>query len=281
MKQEDVNQILNIIESSKDTSIRERKEVYQKKAFDSDSVEVLKQMSFFRGNLYGWYPFKKDGKVLIVGAECGYLTDFFSDKVDKVVVFEEDPVMFDICRKRNEDRENVSFLSREEIFSEEIKESFDYIICDHGLEKFGKELLTLLKILKTKDTIVFLSGANRLGMKYWNGSKSEGQTRVFEGFEQEYGQRQKRLYSRKEYVNLIQASSLCKEVVVYYPYPDEVFPIEVFSDLRLPKVGELNKSLRDFSPEKTELFQESEAFDVVIKEEEFPTFSNGFLFVLQ
>ena len=284
MERKDLDCIRSIIEQAKGMAASPKKEYFQKKSFDSDSVEVLKQLSFYRENLYRSFPFQKDDEVLILGAECGYLTDFFCEKVKKVTCVETDEAQREVCQLRNAGRENVSFcLGRtlEKVLNELEHHTFDVIICDGGLEKFGGALFSFLKEIKNPSTKVYLSGENRLGMKYWNGSQNSNYKKMFAGLETDYGKEEHRLYSRKEYLRLIEESKLFTSVDEYYPYPDTVFPVEIFSDERLPRVGELNKTLRDFSERKISLFRETEAFDVIVEEEEFPTFSVGLLFVLQ
>ena len=63
----------------------------------------------------------------------------------------------------------------------------------------------------------------------------------------------------------------------YYPYPDYKFPLKVFSDEYLPKVGELNTNLQNFDRDRMLLFDEAKAFDNIIREGLFPLYTNSFL----
>lgn len=69
---------------------------------------------------------------------------------------------------------------------------------------------------------------------------------------------------------------------IYYPYPNCDFPMKIYSDDYLPKMGELrNNRMRNFR-EKTCFFQEEEAFfNQVIEEGNFPVFSNAYLLVAE
>lgn len=69
---------------------------------------------------------------------------------------------------------------------------------------------------------------------------------------------------------------------LYYPYPNCDFPMKIYSDDYLPKMGELrNNRMRNFR-EKTCFLQEEEAFfNKVIEEGNFSVFSNAYLIVAE
>ncbi|MCR4674772.1 MAG: hypothetical protein K5675_07165 [Lachnospiraceae bacterium] len=283
MKQEELMRIQSIVEDGKNLSYSEKKEYFQTEAFHSESVSVLEQLSYYRENLYNWYPFQSSDRVLVLGCECGYLTDFLCQKVKKVVCVEQEKIFSDICNSRFHQYENFQMVIVDHLlsFAKDEKEEYDIIICDHGIEKYGEALFEVLKELCKSTTTVFVSGSNRLGMKYWNGAQTKQYPNLFAGLQQDYVKVEHRLYSRKEYIKLFARAGFVDDIYEYYPYPDEVFPTAIYSENRLPKVGELNKQLRDFSEKKVSFFKENEAFDVVIEQENFPEFSNGLLFVLQ
>lgn len=60
---------------------------------------------------------------------------------------------------------------------------------------------------------------------------------------------QRRTFSRPELEKIICSAGL-EEVQFYYPYPDYRFPMTVYSDDHLPKVGELWDNLRNFDQER-------------------------------
>ena len=55
----------------------------------------------------------------------------------------------------------------------------------------------------------------------------------------------------------------------------------IYSDEYLPKVGELRDNRRNFDRERYLLFDESKAYDSIIKDGLFPIFSNSYLVVIQ
>ena len=67
----------------------------------------------------------------------------------------------------------------------------------------------------------------------------------------------------------------------YYPYPDYKFPEVIYSDNYLPKLGELNNNIVNYDQERTVLFDETKAFNSVIKAGLFPEFCNSFLIIIE
>lgn len=68
----------------------------------------------------------------------------------------------------------------------------------------------------------------------------------------------------------------------FYPYPNCDFPMKIYSNDYLPKLGELrNNRMRNFKREMA-FFQEEEAFfERVIEEGKFPEFANSYLLVAE
>ncbi len=54
----------------------------------------------------------------------------------------------------------------------------------------------------------------------------------------------------------------------------------LFSDERLPKVGELSSNLQNFDRDRLLLFDEKKVFDTIIQEGQFPLFSNSYMLLL-
>ena len=58
-------------------------------------------LSPLRHNLFNWYPFKKEGSLLEIGAGYGQLTSLFAEKLDHVVAVEDSQSKCKIISKRN------------------------------------------------------------------------------------------------------------------------------------------------------------------------------------
>ena len=71
-----------------------------------------------------------------------------------------------------------------------------------------------------------------------------------------------------------------KEYSFYYPYPDYKFPTTVFSDKKLPKVGELYQNIRNFDRDRVMLFDEQKAFDMIIRDGAFSQYSNSYMVII-
>ena len=71
-----------------------------------------------------------------------------------------------------------------------------------------------------------------------------------------------------------------KDYAFYYPYPDYKFMTTVFSDKRLPAMGELSNNMRNYDRDRMLLFDEKHAFDGMVKDGLFPVFSNSYVAVL-
>ena len=65
-----------------------RPEDYEKVIYENLDWAVYYHLSNVRRNLLNWYPFKKEGSVLEIGAGCGAITGLLCDKCQKVTAVE-------------------------------------------------------------------------------------------------------------------------------------------------------------------------------------------------
>lgn len=66
----------------------------------------------------------------------------------------------------------------------------------------------------------------------------------------------------------------------YYPYPTLDFPVAIYSDSYLPKKGECVENYYNFKNARLELFDETDAFDEVVKSGMFQEFANCYMVVI-
>ena len=66
----------------------------------------------------------------------------------------------------------------------------------------------------------------------------------------------------------------------YYPYPTLDFPVAIYSDTYLPKNGECVEKYYNFEKARLELFDETDAFDEVIKSDMFRELANCYMVVV-
>ena len=104
-----------------------------------DYIEVIKQnnhypyhyfLSPLRKELFQWYPFKKEGSLLEIGASYGQLTPLFMEKVNRVVAVEDSESKCKIISKRAEDCEVIV----SDFNDIPLDEKFDYIILCNTFE---------------------------------------------------------------------------------------------------------------------------------------------------
>ncbi len=262
---------------------------YNEQIAQEKNWAILFALSHLRGNIIQWLPIKKTDKVLEIGAGTGALTDILSSLSQEVTATE---TSIDKCRilgKRLSERENISvYAGRIQEVKEALTQKYDWIILVDSFQKAYRQadgerpheaLLDMVKDLLTEHGQIVLASANRLGLRYFAGEQEELGKGYFSGIQGYDDQEKKKTFSRPE---LIQMAESCGYAVnrCYYPYPDHKLPMTMYSDEYLPKVGELWDNQRNFEKERYVLFDETKAFDNIIKDGLFPVFSNAFLLFL-
>ena len=89
-----------------------------------------------------------------------------------------------------------------------------------------------------------------------------------------------KMYSLNETKSAICQANL-KIRNIYYPYPDHRLTYSLYSDEYMPHTGELNVNLRNFWSDRLLNFDETRAFDVIIKDGKFRDFTNSYLLLLE
>lgn len=145
--------------------------------------------------------------------------------------------------------------------------------CGHSLDEllgYGERLLRVGgKLLFACD--------NRLGLKYLAGCQREPDGGYFSGIQGEDGER---LYLRKELQSKMESVKDRWECKLFYPYPNQYYPMSIYSDRYLPKMGELNANGIISEHARLSLFNEEKAYDTIIKEELYGEMANAFLLVM-
>ena len=149
--------------------------------------------------------------------------------------------------------------------------SISYMQSDHPFEDF----LKILKKHVKSDGRIVIAIENRLGMKYFAGCMEDHTSGFFDGIENYAKGGQARTFSRKGFEKLFDKVDIT-DYHFYYPYPDYKLPHTVFSDKRLPLPGECKDNIRNFDRDRLLLFNEENAYDGIIEDGDFPTFSNSY-----
>lgn len=253
------------------------------------SWPIFYHLSAARENIVRWLPIKKTDKVLEVGSGCGAITGAFTKLAGEVVSCDLSRKRSMINAQRHFDCDNLKIhVGNFTDVEKNLPTDFDYI-CLIGVFEYGQsyidsdtpfeDFLNILRKHLKKNGRIVIAIENRLGMKYLSGCKEDHVSRYFagiEGYEQGDGVR---TFSKAGLKKVFNACGE-KDYHFYYPYPDYKFMTTLFSDKRLPSVGELINNTRNFDQDRMQLFDEKKAFDAMVKDGIFDEYSNSYLVIL-
>ena len=251
---------------------------------------TLYHLSGERGNIIDWIPFDGTEKVLEIGAGPGAITGTLARKVREVTCVDLSRTRSRINAYRNRAQNNITIrVGNFEDIEPQLPDDYDYILLIgvfeystlyiHDTKPFHEELRRILLHLKKGGRIV-IAIENRLGLKYFAGCREDHTGKYFDGIEGYPDESAPaRTFSRAG-LEQIFADCGVREYHFYYPYPDYKFMTTLYSDLRLPKKGELTENIRNFDRDRLLLFDEKRGFDALIGEGMFPAFSNSYEVVI-
>lgn len=265
-------------------------ETYPEDEFDSVITKerdwaVLYHLSDIRKNIVNRLPIQKTDTVLEIGSGCGAVTGALAEMAGHVTCVELSEKRSRINATRNRKYDNVEILLGNFQTIEPELEKYDYVTLI-GVFEYGEAYINtdapyadFLKIakrhLKENGTLV-IAIENRLGLKYWAGCREDHNGMFFEGLEGYTNTKGIRTFSKPEWENMLDGAGF-QGVRFYYPYPDYKLPLQIFSDERLPRKGELNNNMNNYDRDRMELFDETKVFDTLIEDGVFPLFANSFL----
>nr|MCR5719439.1 class I SAM-dependent methyltransferase [Lachnospiraceae bacterium] len=257
---------------------------YKKIIEERLSWPVLYHFSELRENIASWLPINKSHKVLEVGSGCGAITGALSKMAGEVVSIDLSKRRCLINAYRHKDVSNLTIKVGNFCDVEKtLTEKFDFIcligVLEYGMLYIGTEdpfcdfIRILQKHLAPGGRIV-IAIENKLGLKYFAGCREDHLATFFSGIEDYPMQKSVRTFSDRGLKDIAnQCGYEDKDIHMYYPYPDYKFPHTLFSDRRLPKIGELKDNIRNFDNDRLMLFNEKLAFDMIIREGRFHEFS--------
>ncbi len=276
------DEILEIVRENADS-------VYGEIIEERKNWPVFYHLSHLRENIVNWIPVQKTDKVLEVGSGCGAITGALSAKAESVTCVELSKKRSLINAYRHPECDNVTIkLGNFQDIEPHLACDYDYIfligVFEYaqsyigGAEPFETFMAIMKKHLAPGGRLV-IAIENRFGLKYWAGCKEDHLGTYFDGIEGYPNGGGVRTFTRRALEEICRKNEI-EEYSFYYPYPDYKFMTTVFSDERLPKVGELSDNLRNFDRDRMELFDEKNVFDSLIQEELFPAFSNSYVLVI-
>ncbi|MCR5143845.1 MAG: hypothetical protein K6B67_00890 [Lachnospiraceae bacterium] len=133
-----------------------------------------------------------------------------------------------------------------------------------------KECLSLLK----QDGHVLINCYNRLGLRFFAGAPEEESNIYFEGVQDYPDVANKYTFSRREWIEMLNVLDV--EYRFYYPYPEHVNPIEIFSDVNVNNSC-YGKEVCNKVSRRYELFNEEKVFQELANNEVLQYFANSFL----
>ncbi len=253
------------------------------------SWPVMYHLSAQRENIVEFLPITKADKVLEVGSGCGAITGALARKAGEVTCVDLSKKRSSINAYRHGECDNVTIhVGNFKDIEPDIPADYDYIcligVFEYGQSYIGGEkpyvdfLNILMKHLKPDGRMV-IAIENKYGLKYFAGCMEDHLGTYFSGIEDYAAGGGVRTFSRQGLEHIFKACGV-KEHHFYYPYPDYKFMTTVYSDKKLPGVGELSNNLRNFDRDRMLLFDEKNAYDGLVKDGYFPIFSNSYLVVL-
>ena len=262
---------------------------YQRIIEERGSWPILYHLSPLRENIVEWLPITKDMKVLEIGSGCGAITGVLARKAAEVTCIELSGKRSRINAYRHMDADHVTIhVGNFQDIEPDLGCDYDYI-CLIGVFEYAQayiesqkpyeSFLNIIKKHMKADGHIAIAIENKFGLKYWAGCREDHLGTYFSGLENYSEGGVVRTFTRD---GLLKTARNCgfAQAQMYYPYPDYKFMTSLYSDERLPQVGELSANLRNFDRDRLQLFDEKKVFDTIIQEEQFPLFSNSYMLLL-
>jgi len=206
-----------------------------------------------RTNLFGWYDFNRQGKMLVIGDVGQVVMDYFRKHVSSVDTELAEGVLYDYI-----------------------------VLFDNGMDaKFDVLEPNILRALCRKlrpDGKLFLALPNALGLKYFSGAPDEATGDVYAKLTGFVEDRKLKGYCKDEVEAALKKSGFSKKKF-YYPMPDHLFTEAIYSDDFLPQVGDLRGSSPAYVDGGISSFSESMVYDRLCEKGQFPEFANSFLVI--
>lgn len=247
--------------------------------------DVFSHISDLRHNILKWYPFKKECSILEIGAGMGAITGLFCSVAKKVVAVEKKQSRAEIIKTRFISCTHLTVIN-DNIFNVELDFKFDYVIIGDTFvyakkylkaENAQQTLIEKAKEFLKEDGTILLATENKLGLKYFSGAVENYSHRFFSGLNDFNDYNIIRTFTKSEILNISKACGL-KHIKFYYPYPDNIFTLEIYTDDCI-NTREFGAALpdKDLETERFHFFNEQRMFSILQKENVVTTFANSFL----
>lgn len=224
-------------------------------------LAYLYALSDARENLLEWFPFKKSGSLLQIGADGGALTGLYSRKVAQVVVLDEDITELHLVEKHWSKAGNLRYMNVGlEDFVAKSSKKFDYVMMIGSLKEPIERQIALAKQTLMAGGTLIVAADNPVGLKHWAGAPIE-ETAV----------------GKPRLLELLEEPGAPAEV--YYPLPDYKMPSEIYSDHYLPGKGDLTGTVIAYDYPEFLKADIGASYDTICEEGQFENFANSYLMV--
>ena len=247
---------------------------------------ILYHLSPIRQNIINWYPFKENASCLEIGGGCGAITGALCDSLAEVKVVELSKRRASINFERHKAYSNLEIIVAN-LNDIKFDQKFDYITLNGVLEYAGsftktdepyKDFLKQIKKYLKPDGKLIVAIENRYGLKYFSGSKEDHTAKEFDGITGYVNNDTVRTFGKTELEKLLVESGYPTQEF-YYPHPDYKMPMEIYSSDWLPSMDSLLSQAPNFDYAKYELFNETQAYQGIIENNQFEFFANSFLVI--
>lgn len=218
--------------------------------------DKLFNTSPIRNNSIGWLDLDDSDRILAIGDGCIGLLDYLKKSTSM-----------------------VDFVSDVEILKEplcgSIEQKYDLIII------YSQKIEALLGFAKNnisdKGRIIIFAN-NPLGVSFFNGLIPKEEDSFFATINNN-SESLRGNYYRKEEIQSELSRFEIKNYRFFYPYPNVDFCYQIYSDNRLPEIGELHIENYPYKTYRMEMFREQNLYDRFIEAGEYDKFANSFIVV--
>lgn len=202
--------------------------VYYGEYGENDDYQIAYQTSKLRENLVNWYEFDSNAEILVIENGCGALLPYFSQKLSKVDVIQNNKIFNEIIADRCD---NVNIIEQS-LDKFDIGKKYKYIFVDDDfqfihhygftLEKYIEFLMSLLD----KKGVLLIASVNRLALRNFNGW-FENKT-LFSQLKNNV-EEAKICYTKSDFETILAKLNIAN-YKFYYPFPYKDFPRTIFTD---------------------------------------------------
>ena len=275
-----------LLEMAKNNTV----EQLQIMSYKTASWPILYHLSPIRENIVNWYPFRREGTLMEVGAGCGAITGCFAQKLQRICAIELSKKRSMINAYRNKNYDNIEIIvGNFEKIAPSMEEKFDYVtligVFEYAASYISSrnpysEFLNRINNMLKEGGKILLAIENRFGLKYFAGCREDHLGEMFTGIEGYSYDTKVRTFNRNEIIQLLEENGFFR-YEFYYPYPDYKLPHTIYSDQYLPKSGELIDNIRNFDMDRLILFDETKTFQSIVSSGMIREFSNSFFIIIE